>query len=179
MLESIVDSHSRLGGHALFHLIVKTLFPLCWKHPHALVSSKSKHLKASPWAFQKRQSPFLPPQSLTCVWKFWWSDVLGLHTPWWTFSNNLLAPKMFTIVSLSWEKEDFSPFQYWRDLCESHLMKQCGQVGFLLCIWNDIFWYSKKHSPPAIDRTLVSNCKNVSPSSHTFNNHPRTLEQKV
>jgi hypothetical protein len=58
-------------------------------------------------------------------------------------------------------------------------VKQCGQTKFLLCIQNDIFQDSKKHLPSPIDKTLISNYKDVFPSSHTLKNHPRTLEQKV
>ncbi len=85
---------------------------------------------------------------------------------------------MLAILSLSWEKEKFSPFQSWCNLCESHLVKQCGQVGFLPCIRNDIFQDSKKHSPSPIGRIIISNCEYASPNSHTFKSHPRTLEQK-
>lgn len=103
----------------------------------------------------------------------------GLHTPWWTFNNNSLAPKMLIIVSLSWEKEDFSPFQYWRDMCKFYLVKWCRQIGFLPCIQNDIFSDLKKHLPSPIGKTFISNCKDASLDSYTFKNHPRTLEQKV
>lgn len=88
-------------------------------------------------------------------------------------------PEKCSQLSLCFGKKKISPFQYWRDLCESHLVKQCGQTKFLLCIQNDIFQDSKKHLPSPIDKTLISNYKDVFPSSHTLKNHPRTLEQKV
>jgi hypothetical protein len=43
-------------------------------------------------------------------------------------------------------------------------VKQCGQVGFLPCIRNDIFQDSNKHSPSPISRTIISNCEYASPT---------------